>query len=591
MKLNTFFIGAMAGLVLVSCGDKMDYHEDLRLDHAYIDRNFEYVGGFMNIIYNDLDSDFGTYSGAMLSSATDESEFSTAGNAIEDFCNGAWSPVNSRQNIWNKAYEGITYCNEVLDNWQGLTFPEFEMDKDYEKKIHQYNNYRYEARWARAYYYYILVRQYGAVPFKDHNLTGAEETALPRTSAEEIFKFIDDECAAIQDSIVKDYTDLGDLAYGSPEKGRASMFSVMALRAQAALYHASPLFNPNGDANLWYKAAKASQALIDSCQASGRTLASSYNKLWGSGEFYSAADFYSEVLFGRRLAASNSFETNNFPVGYSAGKGGNCPTQDLVDAYEMSNGKAIDEEGSGYDPQNPYANRDPRFAMTIAVNDEAWPTDITNTSYTKLQTFEGGYHARPRTSYATPTGYYLKKLLRDDAGPSASSASPAQQPHIYPRIRYTELFLAYAECANEAWGPKVDGAGLGLSAYDVIKLIRQRGGIGTDENGEFVGDPYLEECGNDQAKMRELIRNERRIELCFENKRFWDIRRWQLPINETALGVQIDQINPELDPVPGNLSYTPLNVESRQYESYQIYGPIPNSEVLLWSNLLQNKGW
>jgi hypothetical protein len=91
--------------------------------------------------------------------------------------------------------------------------------------------------------------------------------------------------------------------------------------------------------------------------------------------------------------------------------------------------------------------------------------------------------------------------------------------------------------------------------------------------------------------MRELIRNERRIELCFENKRFWDIRRWQLPINETALGVQIDQINPELDPVPGNLSYTPLNVESRQYESYQIYGPIPNSEVLLWSNLLQNKGW
>ena len=91
--------------------------------------------------------------------------------------------------------------------------------------------------------------------------------------------------------------------------------------------------------------------------------------------------------------------------------------------------------------------------------------------------------------------------------------------------------------------------------------------------------------------MRELIRNERRIELCFENKRFWDIRRWQLPLDESVKGVQIDKIDEAKDAVPGNLRYTLLDVEPRQYESYQNFGPIPNSEVLLWSELKQNKGW
>ena len=181
-------------------------------------------------------------------------------------------------------------------------------------------------------------------------------------------------------------------------------------------------------------------------------------------------------------------------------------------------------------------------------------------------------------------------LLRDDAGAALGSSTPSNQPHIFPRIRYTELYLAYAETANDAWGPKVDGAGLGLSAYDVIKMIRQRGGIGVDENGNYVGDPYLEECAGSQDKMRELIRNERRIELCFENKRFWDIRRWQLPLDETVTGVQIDEVK---DPVTGEtgLTYTIINVEPRQYESYQNFGPIPNSEVLNWSALKQNKGW
>ena len=113
----------------------------------------------------------------------------------------------------------------------------------------------------------------------------------------------------------------------------------------------------------------------------------------------------------------------------------------------------------------------------------------------------------------------------------------------------------------------------------MIKAIRSRAGVGADN-----GDAYLESIKNDQAKMRELIRNERRIELSFENKRFWDMRRWGLDLNETAMGVKIEQN-------AGVLTFTPIEVEPRNYADYMYYGPIPETEVLKWSNLDQNKGW
>ena len=91
--------------------------------------------------------------------------------------------------------------------------------------------------------------------------------------------------------------------------------------------------------------------------------------------------------------------------------------------------------------------------------------------------------------------------------------------------------------------------------------------------------------------MTNLIRNERRIELCFENKRFWDLRRWQMQLNETVKGVQIDKVDMDKDPTPDNLTYTYIDVEERKYADYQCYGPIPKSEVLQWSELRQNKGW
>ena len=278
MKLFKTLTGVgLMTLVLASCEEKMDYNEYTAYDQEYIQRSFSYVGGFMAKIYNDIDTDWGNNSGAMLASATDESVYSHDGNTIEDFYNGNWSASNPHQTIWSSAYEGITYCNEVLDNWTNLQFEQFALNKDYEQQMFLYNNYQYEARWARAYFYYTLVRQYGGVPFKTHNMTGEEETALPRTSADEIFQFIISECDDIKDKIIADYTNIGDMALYKPQTGRASKFAVEALKAQAALYQASPLFTQGKSeaekAALWRAAAEANRELILDAEAGGKGLA------------------------------------------------------------------------------------------------------------------------------------------------------------------------------------------------------------------------------------------------------------------------------------------------------------------------------
>lgn len=176
-----------------------------------------------------------------------------------------------------------------------------------------------------------------------------------------------------------------------------------------------------------------------------------------------------------------------------------------------------------------------------------------------------------RVPNSTRTGYYMRKLLRMNVNldPQIMSA----QVHYVPRIRYTVLYLNYAEAANEAWGPMGTGP-FNFSAYDVIAAIREREGI-------TQPDKYLESIKTNKAAMRKLIRNTRRIELCFENHRFWDLRRWNKDLGDTpAKGVLIK-----------NGNYNIIKVERRVYRDYMRFGPIPKSETLKFSNLQQNYGW
>ncbi|MGI6232492.1 MAG: RagB/SusD family nutrient uptake outer membrane protein [Prevotella sp.] len=568
--------GTLAVLALASCDDKMNYNEYNVYDKDYITSTFTKVGGFMTDIYNHVDYDFGQYySGAILGSASDESEYAYSGNSIEDFYNGGWSAVNAKSTIWSSMFEGIYICNHVLGEMQGLTFDDLKLNSDYEAQMHRYENYKWECRFMRAYFYFNLVKQYGGVPIIDKEMTADEINQLSRNTSDEVFQFIIDECDAIKDSIIKDYADEGNYQIAPAETGRANNLAVLALKARAALYWASPLFNASGDKERYHDAALYCKQLIDSCTARGMALTDNYADLWATDN-WSNENISKEIIFARRIygsgtnGASNTFEGYNYPVGIEGGNGGNCPTQNLVDAYDMqATGLGIDEAGSGYDESNPYAGRDPRFQATIAKNGDIWPTSYKTT----LETYQNGTNGQP-LSGGTPTGYYVKKYCHGTIDLRSSSKYTADN-HDWITFRLGEFYLDYAEAVFRYLGSAdATSSEFPMSAREAASKTRVRAGM----------PAFPTNLSNDT--FWEKYKKERMVELAFEGHRFWDVRRWKeadkyfKSITEMKLTKNDD----------GSISYT-RNTVSRQWDDKMYLFPISQSDLLKNTNLEQNPGW
>jgi hypothetical protein len=349
--------------------------------------------------------------------------------------------------------------------------------------------------------------------------------------------------------------------------GRMDALIAQAIRAQATLLAASPAYRDVTGVT-WKQAANEMANVLSSLGSNPVSQIDPIGGTWyDNSEVNTLAGGRNpkEILWRGNVGDGRSLEEDHFPPTLF-GRGRLNPTQNLVDAFPMANGYPITENASGYNPNNPYNGRDPRLGKYIIYNNSSYKS-------TNIITAEDGTgnNALNRVETSTRTGYYMKKHLRPEV--NADPSSPNDRRHYKAFIRYTEIFLGYAEAANEEWGPIADGGGHGYTAYDVIKAIRARAGI-------TGGDAYLESIKNDKDKMRELIRNERRLELCFEGHRFWDLRRWKAPITETAKGMRI-----------AGETYTPFDVEQRQYLDYMYHAPIPYSEILKFSNLKQNKGW
>lgn len=358
--------------------------------------------------------------------------------------------------------------------------------------------------------------------------------------------------------------------FGNNFCGRISGRVVEAFLAKLNLLGASPAF-ADASGISWAEAADAGAKVLD--HIGGVNGLDPTGNTWYCNKAeidnISASSIPAEVLWMSERSKSNSLEKDNYPPSLY-GNGRINPTQNFVDAFPMANGYPISDSKGEYDAANPYADRDPRLAAYVTYN--GMTSGLSNGVVTTAVDGTNNDALNKLTGSSTRTGYYLRKLLRQDI--SLDPNGTTEEYHYTPRIRYTEMFLLYAEAANEAWGPTGSGSH-GYSAYDVIKAIRQRAGIGFEN-----GDAYLESVKGDKDKMRELIRNERRIELSFEGHRFWDLRRWKADLNETTKGMSIS-----------DNSFNVIDVESRHYKDYMFYGPIPYSEVLKFSELSQNKGW
>lgn len=573
MRLKHLFTGSVIGWgLLTACQNQLDYHEYSNYDKDYITENYKNVGGLVTNIYAQLDADWGNYGGAMLASACDEAEYVWTSSSVHDFYNGAWSASNGISSTWSKNYTAIQQCNLYLDEFLGLTFPELRLNSDYEAQMFRYNNYENEVRFLRAYFYFNLARQYGDVPLVTTVPSTDEVNTLERTPVQEVFRFIEDECDAIVNKIPADYANLGIYALpdDKPESGRANRLAVLALKARTALYAASPLFNPGQEKDLWKKAAESNKAVIDSCLKYGYKL-NSYDQLWGANSYQNK-----EMIFlCRSQKESNSLEGYNFPIGVEGGKGGNCPTQTLVDAYEMqTTGKLWNEEGSGYSESSgsdPYVNRDPRFALTIAKNgDTKWPSY----NETPLQIYYGGVNGEP-LSGATPTGYYLKKYC--DASINLKASSSNKKFHSWITFRLGEFYLNYAEAVFRYTGSveqALPGDRSPLTAREAVNIVRARANM-----------PELRDEVREPDMFWKRYKNERMVELAFEGHRFWDVRRWKE--GELLKSVTFMKITRNSN---GTYNYS-RQERKRSWDDKMYLFPIPQSERMKNPNLYQNPGW
>ncbi len=540
--------------------------------------------------------------------ATDDAVTNLRTSGLLNMATGTWASDNDPMSVWDNCKHGIQYVNKFLSKVERVKWAPSAASKQ-QMFVDRLKG---EAFGLRAVFYYYLLRAHGGyaddgilygVPLLTTPEDGSSDFNQPRATFAECVQqcFADcDSAMALLPFVYKDidseedipakYRALGaeksgfNLVFGLKARNLMSSKVAEATKAQVALLAASPAFRDQSGVTSAQAAALCANVLkriggMEGFDPTG-------NKDWFMSSFKTVIEGTAdipEIIWREDLRKNADQERENFPPSLF-GNGRVNPSQNLVDAFPMRSGRPISDPNSGYDPQNPYENRDPRLSETVILNGSTFRRSVIITgTYPAAENMTNDNINSIATS--TRTGYYLKKLLRDDVSPLASST--IEQQHVYPRIRYTEIFLAYAEAANDAWGPKEDPNGYGFTAYDVIKAIRQRAGLATNAIGQPLpeGDAYLEECAADKARMTELIRNERRIELCFENKRFYDLRRWLLPLNEPVKGVQIDR-NGDV------LTYTILNVEDRVFDnSYQCYGPIPKGEILKWSKLKQNKGW
>ena len=524
--------------------------------------------------------------------ATDNAVSNDGGNKYLLMATGKWSSLNNSMDQWANSYAAIQYLNMILEQTDKVSWA---TTGQYTKEMFN-DRTKGEAYGLRALFMYYLLQAHGGwtndgkllgVPIITKSLDTNSDVNLPRNTFAECLTQIYADLSMAENYLPVDFEDINSISqlpgkyagktttsdynrvFGAFDRGRLTARIVKAIRSQVSLLAASTAFN-QGTTVTWANAADDAAAVLDINGTGGISALATNGAKWYASSEKAEIDGLAqgvnpkEVLWRTNVANNNDLEKDNYPPTLY-GKGRVNPTQNLVDAFPAANGYPITDPNSNYNPSNPYANRDPRLSLYITVNGSKMGPSGSTISTEVGKTTDG----LVSISTSTRTGYYMRKLLREDVNLSPSTTNT--QKHYVPRIRYTELFLSYAEAANEAWGP--DGKGShAYSARDVIAAIRKRAGISQPDN-------YLASITT-QLDMRNLIRNERRLELCFEGSRFWDLRRWKLDLTEGAKGMQITGSN-----------YVVVPVENRVYKDYMYYGPIPNLEVLKFNNLVQNKGW
>lgn len=556
---------------MVAC-EPFEPIDENRLDFEYVSSDPESAEGLLLQGYSGLISQ-----SPLIAAATDDAVNNQLNDRFKRMALGELASQFNPASRWN-SFERVFYINRFLEI---IEAGEIQWNRDEEINELFYQRMEGEALALRAlHHFYVLQAHAGVgtsgellgIPYFTEFIEASGNFNTPRlsfeASVEAIMKDFDDALLLLPTDYGLNEGDL-DSRYDNVDFGKYRVVNgsayelritgriVKALKARLALFAASPSFL--NDQAYYNMAANYSSEVLN-------TIGGVSGLVSEGIEFYTTDEGRNsgEMLWrGSIQGNSSAIEQAAFPPSVN-GNGVINPTHNLVMAFPMQDGFPA-TVANGFDPQNPYANRDPRLDKYIVTNGTTFGGGTINTGV-------GGGIDRLDSipQFSTTTGYYLKKLLRPDVTLN-NDGTTSGRSHYNVYFRYTELFLIFAEAANEVGGP--DQQINGMSARDVIAAIRQRAGL--DQPDDYLASITTTE------DMRELIRNERRLELSFEGHRFWDIRRWGLSLNESAKGYFFD-----------GSDYVELpSVEIRNYQPFATYLPIPNDETLKFSELEQNNGW
>jgi len=538
--------------------------------------------GMVNNLYSNMGISFNPrrFSNTGLDAACDESEpLNDPTFYTSKISSGGVNANNADKGLWTTTFQMVRAANIFLKNKDSI--PVTAATRSY---------WVGQVRFLRAWYLFTLLKHYGGIPLIGNKVFGDDEKIdVPRSSYQACVTYLSNELDTAAGMLPASYLS------GDPNQLKVTKGSALAVKARMLLYAASPLFNsgpraddpehllafPSADPERWKQASDAAKAVIN----------------LGVYSLYSSSATPLFTLFLQNTPQPEhvlaywqpATTANNFYIEASANptsRGGMngwagtkyFPTQELVDEFEMANGLRINNPASGYPGigDNMYKNRDPRLSYTVNYNGSV--RNFNNFGDQPVNTYTGviptGNAAATSagidgiyTSTGTLTGYFRFKMCNAASG-------ELYRPWVV--MRYAEVLLNAAEATNEYAGPTSE-------VYGWLKAIRSRAGIAAGSDGL-----YGLKAGMTKTEMREAIWHERRVELAFEEHRFWDIRRWMIaPQTENAEthGMEITRA------ANGSFSYRVIVIRKHVFTDAMYFWPIPQSELTKSPALKQNPGY
>ncbi|MGM9769077.1 MAG: RagB/SusD family nutrient uptake outer membrane protein [Candidatus Cryptobacteroides sp.] len=591
-KIHRILIIASAAVAAVSCAEGWKEKANNQWSDEDVWRISDMAMGVLNSAYTSMPTRPDSYGSNFLDAATDNALTNSYNSEVYKLTSGNWSSISNPLSNWSKCFTQFQYINTFLE--KGLTentlYDKVDADQDAAFKKRLFG----EAHFLRAYWAFCLLRQYGGkteggealgYPIAVQFIT--EEDAkdfskFARNTYQECVDQIVSDCDTAIENLPVEYSG-ADVVLGASNIGLPTSLTAAALKSRVLLYGASPAYQNDDVVRLdgmgefsvldedtyaegWERAAFVADELIRTAGFGTEFYAITASDLADAGNVTP-----SEFLF-RTFFNSKDMESRHFPP-YYRGNANTVPSQNLVDAFPMANGYPVDDPESGYDPSDPYSNRDRRFYLNVYHHGASF-----GNSGEPINVMVDGKDGVNYNQNASVSGYYLAKFL----SVNASILNPVQSSnaqHYYPEFRRAEVFLNFAEASNEAWGPSAKGPGCLYSAYEVVRMIRERSGGITDTG-------YLDKVAAEgKDAFRTLIQNERRLELAFENHRWYDLRRCLLPLAEPARGVEVSLND-------GKLTYTDKVVAERKFNDVRYYySPLPYDECVKNPDMVNNLGW